>query len=153
MRHYDEGKVALIDLNLNKLLWQSPKGLFTFPHDAKFTKEGHITLFNNGRASAMRSEIIEMNIKTNQILWRYDGISRKEQESLSTFFHFRMFSPFISGVQKTEKGFLVTVGNQGRVFEISRDKKIVWDLPSAGSFTRTINGGLGKELFKVRQYD
>ena len=77
----------------------------------------------------------------------------KKKNLLLPFFISECFLHLVSGVQKTEKGFLVTVGNQGRVFEISRDKQIVWDLPSAGSFTKAISGGLSKELFKVRQYD
>lgn len=145
MRNYNEGTVALIDLQTNKLLWKSKKGDFTFPHDAKFTKDKTITVFNNGAKKNMKSEVVELNIKTNEILWKFDGKNK--------FLSFRLFSPFISGVHKTEKGYLITVGSQGRILEVSKDKEIVWELPAAASvFRHFIDNSLITEIFKVRQY-
>ena len=147
IRNYNGGTVALIDLQTNKVLWRSKKGDFTYPHDAKFTRNKTITVFNNGKKEDINSEIVELNIKMNKVLWRFNGTDR------NFLIRFRLFSPFLSGVQKLEKGYLVTVGNQGRIFEISKDKEIVWELPAAGSFFRNCtNNSLATEIFKARQY-
>lgn len=153
MRNFDNGKVALIDLETGNLLWESKTGALVFPHDARFTEEKTITLFNNGSYKKMHSQVFEIDIKNNKILWKYDrGFGNNRKSGFSKFRQFRMFSPYLSGVYKTKKGYLVTVGNQGKIFEVSKDKKIVWELPASGSFTNSIEGTLSTELFKVKQY-
>ena len=153
MRHYNKGTVALIDLNTNQLLWQSPKGLFRFPHDGKFTQEKTITVFDNGDFTNIyekQSRVVEMDIQTNKILWEYDNAVGS---SIHKYFsQWLMFSPWAGGAQKTKKGYLIISSMSGRIFEVSKDKKIVWDLPAAASVFRMSNGTLGIPIFKARQY-
>lgn len=145
IRNYNDGTVALIDLETKKLLWKSPKGLVQFPHDAAFTKSKTITVFNNGKWDAINSSVLEVDIKQNKVLWRFDS-------KRNPFFQFRTYSPAISGVQKTEKGYLIIIGNQGRILEVQKNNQVVWELPSAASFFRNKENALATEIFKARQY-
>ena len=152
MRNFLKGTIALIDLKTNKLLWKSPEKLFSYPHDGKFTKDGTITVFDNGDINKAHSRIIEIEINTNKVIWEYDYLKGKEPIYLKEWKRWNIFSPYISGVQKTKKGYLVTSGMQGKIFEISKDYKIVWELPAAASTFRSFTGRLSTEIFKARQY-
>ena len=153
MRKYNRGTVALIDLKNQSLLWQSPQGFFLHPHDGKFTQEKTITVFDNGDTKNIykrMSRVVEMDIQTNKILWEYDGAVKSP--IYKQFFQWQMFSPWAGGAQKTKKGYLIISSMSGRIFEVSKDKKIVWDLPAAASVFRAVNGGVAIPIFKARQY-
>ena len=152
MRNFQGGTVALIDLKTNKLLWQSTKGLFAYPHDGRFTKDGTITVFDNGSIKRANSRVIEMDILTNKVVYEYNPLKSKEPLLLKEWKRWDMFSPYVSGVQKTEKGYLVVSGMQGKIFEISKDHQIVWELPAAASVFHTSIGKLSTSIFKARQY-
>lgn len=152
MRNFQGGALALLDLKTNKLLWQSKKGVFSYPHDGAFTKDGTISVFDNGDIKTANSRIIEMDIVTNEVIYEYDPLKGKEAVFLKEFKRWDMFSPYVSGVQKTEKGYLVTSGMQGKIFEISKDHRVVWELPAAASVFRTSDGRLSTVIFKARQY-
>jgi len=154
MRKLYKGSLALIDLKTDQLLWTSPKGFFLYPHDGKFTKDKTVTVFDNGDTSNIykkQSRVVEMDITTNKIIWEYDGTVKSRM--YKQYFQWQMFSPWVSGAQKTKKGYLIVSGMQGRIFEVSKDKKIVWDLPGAASFSHTIWGTVAIPLFKARQYE
>ena len=153
MRNFHGGTIALIDLKINKLLWQSPKGLFSYPHDGKFTKDGTITVFDNGDIKEINSRIVEMDINTNEIIYEYDPLKSKKPVRLKELERWNIFSPYVSGVQKTDKGYLVTSGMQGKIFEISKDHQIVWELPAAASAFQSASGKLSTSIFKAKQYD
>ena len=159
-RHFKNGSIILIDIKLNKILWKSSyKKLFTFPHDASFTNTGTITFFSNGnftaflsknpskhkQASLTMSRIVDYDIKNEKVIWEYG-------QDLSFFDKYSLFSPLISGVQKTKKGYLITSGMQGQIVEISKDKQLVWKLPAAASFLKDTRDAPAVALFKVRQY-
>ena len=148
MRNYNGGTLALIDLKINKVLWKSKKGVFVRPHDGSFTKDKTVTLFNNGTKEGMNSSVYEFDIRTNKVLWKLEGQNRK-----NLLFRFRFFSPALSGIQKVENGYLITVGNQGRILEVSKNKDVTWELPAGASFFHSdIDNSLVTEIFKVRQY-
>ena len=167
MRNFQRGTIALIDLQTNELLWQSPKGFFLYPHDGKFTKDKTITVFDNGDQYRLRSRIFEMDIKTNKILWEYDGaknennmlkewgqLTKVEKNLLSeTWTKWNELSLYMSGVQKTEKGYLISSGMQGTIYEVSRDHKIVWELPAGTSVFRSSSLRPATKIFKARQYN
>ena len=91
-----------------------------------FTREKTITVFDNGGDQGFKrlSRVVEMGVKsnTNKILWEYDGTIKKDR--LSRIYRWQMFSPWISGVQKTKKGYLMTRGMQGRILKVSKDHKL-----------------------------
>ena len=91
------------------------------------------------------SKVIDYDIKNEKVIWEYG-------EDLNFFDQYNLFSAIIRGVQKTQKGYLITSGMQGQIIEISKDKKLVWKFPATPSFLKDIKGAPAVELFKVRQY-
>ena len=173
MKNYLKGTIALIDLKTNKLLWQSPRSFFLYPHDGKFTKDKTITVFDNGDHKRLKSRFLELDIKKNKIVWEYDpsndqngvlkavGVplfkndkNRRKSRIISLLkWQGIHFSRHLSGIQKTDKGYLITSGQYGNIFEISKEHKIVWLLPAAASVFRFTSGMPAIRIFKARQYD
>ncbi|HVN24673.1 MAG TPA: aryl-sulfate sulfotransferase [Syntrophorhabdales bacterium] len=93
------------------------------PHHVQVQEDGNITIFDNGtfRPSGNYSRVIEMDPKTGKILWQFAG---KGIPRYGNSFS----SAFQSSAQKLPNGnFLVTSTNWGHMFEVTRDKKIVWE--------------------------
>jgi hypothetical protein len=101
--------------------------------------EGNILVFDNGgesgyggpkdypRYTRQFSRVIELNPVSYDIVWNYGAESGKEQ----------FFSHFISGMQRLPNGnTMVTDGANGRLFEVTAGKEIVWEFhsPEIGSF-------------------
>ncbi|MFC1908604.1 aryl-sulfate sulfotransferase [Chloroflexota bacterium] len=99
--------------------------------------EGNILVFDNGgrsgyggsdvfpRYTREYSRVIEFNPVTLALVWQYGAESGKE----------KFFSNFISSAQRLPNGnTLITEGANGRVFEVTPDKEIVWEFvaPSLG---------------------
>lgn len=154
---YKHGTVIIIDLHSNKTLWKSSdRYLFATPHDARWTNTGTITFFDNGTFPSKNnnfpsmSRAVEYDIKKEKIIWQF-GRGKNFMDS------YKFFSPFISGVQKTTKGYLITVGITGLIVEVSPEKKMLWALPAAASFLKQEWSEdsppiLGTEIFKASQY-
>jgi hypothetical protein len=88
-------------------------------HHATPLPNGNIQIFDNGseRPEGNRSAVIEVNPKTNEIVWEYSA-----QDSTS-FFNYRQGS-----AQRLPNGnVLVTSTNHGHIFEVTPRKQIVWD--------------------------
>ena len=171
IRNYHKGTLALIDLKTNKLLWQSPKDFFLYPHDGKFTRDKTITVFDNGDYTRKRSRVLEMDIRTNTIVWEYNPLKYsngflKEWGKSIQFQNQKLrnmvfgewaqsdyFSLYTSGVQKTEKGYLIFSGMSGNIMEVLKNHKMVWFLPAASSVFHTVAGKPVTKIFKARQYN
>jgi outer membrane protein assembly factor BamB len=91
-------------------------------HNATPLENGNIQIFNNGseRPEGNRSSVVEVDPKTNKVIWEY---SPKDSTS---FFSFRQGS-----AQRLPNGnVLVTSTNHGHLFEVTPKKEIVWDYVS-----------------------
>lgn len=65
------------------------------------------------------SRVIEFNPKTLELCWEY---------SVPRHHHYRFYSPYISSAQLLPNGnTLICEGNQGRIFEVTRDLETVWE--------------------------
>ena len=93
------------------------------PHNATMLENGNITVFDNGtmRPRGNRSRIVEMNPKTNEIVWEFS--SNGAPRSGNSF-----YSAFQCSVQKLPNGnYFVTSTNGGHIFEVTPEKEIVWE--------------------------
>ena len=92
--------------------------------------EGNILVFDNGGRSGyggptgfpryrrQYSRVIEFNPVTLEIVWQYGTESGEE----------KFFSHYISSAQRLPNGnTLITEGANGRLFEVTPDKEIVWE--------------------------
>ena len=88
--------------------------LFSLPN-------GNILTFDNGAYRKDQvipwSRVIEVDPAANEIVWE----SREEPDS-------SFFSAYISGARRLPNGnTLITEGNSGRMFQVTPDKKVVWE--------------------------
>jgi hypothetical protein len=84
---------------------------------------GNITIFDNGtnRPGGNRSRVIEMDPRTNKIVWEFAAQGAPVQGN-------SFYSSFQGAAQKLPNGnFLVTSTMEGHMFEVTPDKKIAWE--------------------------
>ena len=113
-------------------------GQFVGPHHSHMIPkglpgEGNILIFDNGGRSGYGgptgsprytrdySRVIEFNPVTLEIVWQYGAESGEE----------KFFSSYISSAQRLPNGnTLITEGANGRLFEVTPGKEIVWEFIS-----------------------
>jgi len=107
----------IIDRDTQKILWHAiddqVPGRLEGQHSPLMLPNGHILVFDNGRYRGW-SRLIEIDPLTLKILWEYkaDGFYSKS-------------AGFVQKLPNND--LLVTESNKGRVFELTLDKKIVWE--------------------------
>jgi hypothetical protein len=111
--------LAVVDLDLGKITWAS-YGPWHGQHSPKFIADGTIVMFDNmgnlGNAPGL-SRALNVDPVTQEILWEYDGTDADP-----------VFSFVNGGVDPLPNGnVLVTETETGRLFEVTREKEIVWD--------------------------
>ncbi len=108
---YGKGKAPSYYDNQDQILFGS--------HAASVLENGNIIVFNNGSESPERrnSSIIEVDPKTEKIVWRYDPPMTHG-----------FFSDRQGAVQKLPNGnYFVTSSNSGHMLEITPNKEVVWE--------------------------
>lgn len=118
--------VAVLDVDKEKITW-ALRGSWIGQHDPKILPNGHILLFdNNGHfGPGGSSRIIEVDAATEGIVWSYTGDKAHP-------FH----SVIRSGEWRLPNGnTLITESDGGRIFEVTPDKRIVWQ------FVDPVRGG------------
>jgi outer membrane protein assembly factor BamB len=109
--------VFILDKDTKKILWHMAandvQGGLQGQHSVSMLPDGDILLFENG-VDRKASRILIIDPLTFQIKWEYQ--------------HANFYSENIGFVQVLDNGnFLVTESNQGHGFELTPDKKIVWE--------------------------
>lgn len=95
-------------------------------HHANLLDNGNILVFDNGseRAEGNRSSVVEVNINTGEIVWQYTS------KNTSNFFSFRQ-----GACQRLPNGnTFITSTDEGHLFEVTKDKEVVWDFVNPISF-------------------
>lgn len=108
--------IAVVDMEKEKVLW-CLTGMWKEQHQPVLLKNGNILLFDNQGLTNNRSRVLEFDPFSQQVRWYYQGNSS---------------SPFYSrgsgSVQRLPNGnTLITESNGGRAFEVTPQKKIVWE--------------------------
>lgn len=137
--------VLMIDYEAKKLIWKSPKGVLLYPHDGRLLKNGNILVYSNG-LSPFDTKVVELNTKTNKVIWSYG-----DQLQMLKKWQFHSFQ--LSGAQKLDNGnVFITSGIHGHLFEVTPDKKVVLEIPSAASFLTDVLGGPAISIFRAEKY-
>jgi outer membrane protein assembly factor BamB len=102
---------------------------------------GNLLIFDNGTHRrdhpATFSRVIEVDRRTNTIVWQY------ADQSL-----FEFFSPYISGAQRLANGnTLISEGVHGRLFEVTREGEVVWEFVSPHFFDEPSGPDLNNWVF------
>jgi hypothetical protein len=88
-------------------------------HHASFLGTGNIQIFDNGseRPEGNRSRVVEVNPRTNKIVWEYYS------NDSTSFYSYRQGS-----AQRLPNGnVLITSTQHGHLFEVTPKKEIVWE--------------------------
>jgi len=113
--------VAIVDKQSGDFRWKWGRNELGHQHDPNPLPNGHILIFDNGfhtvrPGPGTQSRIIEVDPKTNTIVWKYEARPPWE-----------FFSFFISGAQRLPNGnTLICEGMKGRLFEVTHEGEIVW---------------------------
>jgi hypothetical protein len=148
--------LAVLDPEEGALVWRFGRDQeLGHPHSCSALPNGHYLLFDNGlhRAGAdpnlqiadiSASRVIEIDPQTKEIVWQY----------------LDPFAPnFYSAICSSAQGLpnenvLICEATKGRLFEVTRDKDIVWDYHSPFLVTRPNYWGwtLAKTIWDAQRY-
>lgn len=112
--------VAVVDLDAPRVMWSWGEGELSGQHQPSALPSGNLLVFDNGMTVG-RSRVLEVDPATRTIAWEYLA------DSPGAF-----FSALASGCERLPGGnVLVTDAQAGRVFEVTRDKRIAWEWTTA----------------------
>ena len=131
--------IVIIDPNSGRAVWavrDLGEVKWHRQHDPHLLANGHLLLFDN-RGYNKKSRILEFDARTLEIKWQYVGIDGEE-----------FYSRTSGSVQRLPNGnTLITESDNGRAFEVTPDKDLVWEFVNpnrAGD-----NGELIATLFEM----
>ncbi|MFH1868208.1 MAG: arylsulfotransferase family protein [Candidatus Omnitrophota bacterium] len=108
--------IGVIDVETENILWVWGKDELEHPHNPSMLSNGNILIFDNG-PERKYSRVVEVNPVTQTIEWEYKG---NPPESF--------YSKEMGSAQRLPNGnTLITESEKGRVFEVTKDKKVVWE--------------------------
>ena len=118
--------VFLIDVDTGSVIWQSPRGMFSMQHDATFLENGRILVFDNGFLKQQLrpyywSRVVEVDLLSNEVVWQFDGGKTGTEKA-------QFATSIMGGAQRLSNGnTFITLSTMGRMFEVTPDKRVVWD--------------------------
>lgn len=113
--------IGVIDKQSKEILWAWGPGVLLGQHMPQMLENGHILLFDNGYHSPAfereYSRVLEIDPLREEILWEYKGDPPEG-----------FYSRAVSGAQRLpNENTLICSGGQGRIFEVTKEKEVVWD--------------------------
>lgn len=161
-----DGKIISTSYNLStcyiwdrenkSVAWRFGQGenKISFPHDPQPLKNGNILIFDNGRYYVADkngktnyfppdfSRIIEVDPKTDEIVWEYRADNPVD-----------FYSTYISSNQRLPNGnTLICEGAMGRIFEVTEKGEIVWEFISPDYSETGIRFGKTNAIFRAIRY-
>ncbi len=110
------GMVAILDKTTQEVVWSFDFTILDKPHFPVLLNSGTLLIFDNG-FTRKSSRILEIEPVSGKIVWKYEG------SPPSSF-----FSPWEGSAQRLSNGnTLICESNNGHVFEIKPDGRIVWE--------------------------
>ncbi len=135
--------LAQVDLDLGRVTWAS-FGPWRAQHSPRFTPDGSVMLFDNlGNMTdkGAMSRVLNVDPVTGKVLWQYDGTDEDP-----------FYNSYNGDVDPLPNGnVLATITSSGRIFEVTRDKEIVWDYRAPQRVTEDGYTGI-PSLFSGRRY-
>jgi hypothetical protein len=131
------GTIALIDLELGQAVWAT-RGPWMAQHDPDVLPGGIIQVFDNrgNLGGPAKSRVLEVDPATMGIVWRYGGDDERPLDS-----------PIRASQQQLPNGnTLITESSGGRLLEVTRDGRIVWE------YLNPVRGGEDDSLIAVMSW-
>jgi len=108
--------VVILDRRTKSIVWEWGPGHLSKQHHPTQLDNGNILIFDNG-VDRERSRVIEVDPRTNRIIWEYQGYPPGSFFSISR-----------GAAERLRNGnTLITESDRGRVFEVDREGEIVWE--------------------------
>ncbi len=109
--------ILILDKDTKEIVWTWGPGKILGQHKPVMLSTGNILVLDNGKGDRNYSRLIEIDPIKKELVWEYKG---DPPESFHT-----AFGGFIQVLPNGN--ILVTEGEKGRVFEVTRNKEIVWE--------------------------
>jgi len=147
--------VGVIDKETGKIVWAWGPGILDGQHQPTLIPDfhpitgepmpgaGHFLIFDNGRYRRDFSRVLEVDPKTNKIVWSYTAPNPTD-----------FYSWHLGGAERLPNGnTLICDSHWGRLFEVTPDGEIVWEylnpfsveIPSKGPDSAAY-GDLGQDM-------
>ena len=131
--------IVIIDRATGEVIWRLRPNTTRSQHNPTILENGNLLMFDNGSGRNF-SRILEIEIKTQDVVWEYIGNPRDS-----------FFSMNISGAQRLPNGnTLVCEGRSARFFEVTPDKDTVWEYVSP--FMVEHLGQRSRAVFRAHRY-
>lgn len=127
--------IGVLDMSAKRVVW-AHQGGFLRQHDPKVLPSGNLLLFNNHKGPK-RSSVMELEPLSRRVVWEYEGNKQDPFYSATCGTAYRL----------RNGNTLVVESENGRAFEVTPNKAIVWEYASphrAGD-----NGELVATLFDL----
>ena len=109
-------QIAVLDKDSREVLWVWGEEILEWPHHPTMLENGNILVFDNG-VERKYSRVIELDPVTRTIEWEYVG------DPPGSFYSYTRGS-----AQRLPNGnTLISEGDTGRAFEVTRGGEIVWE--------------------------
>ena len=142
-RHLDT--IMIVDKASKEIVWSLTDRTWGHQHHAEMLPNGNITLFANGMNNLqqpLHSRAIELDPKSGEVVWQYIDPQR-----------WTFFTPVMGGVQRLTNGnTLLCESLNGRVFEVTPDREIIWDYICPTFQPVPVLQGRGNALFRAYRY-
>lgn len=107
--------ICIVDLDTEGVVW-AMGGLWRMQHQPTILENGNMLLFDNYHAPG-RSEVVEFDPFSQHVLWSYTGTADKP-----------FYTALCGSSERLPNGnTLISESNNGRAFEVTPDKTIVWE--------------------------
>jgi hypothetical protein len=136
--------VIIIDRKTEKIIWKLGAPPLSGQHAPTPLPNGNLLLFDNGPhrldQSMPFSRVIEVELATKQIVWKYQ--EKREYE---------FFSPRMSNAQRLPNGnTLICEADFGRLFEVTAAGELVWEY--VNPYFNEGPNGLNNRIFRAYRY-
>jgi len=109
--------ILILDKDSKEIVWSFGPGEIVGQHKPVVLPSGNIVVLDNGRGVRNYSRIVEIDPFKKEIVWEY------KSNPVDSF-----YTAFGGYIQELPNGnILVTETEKGRVFEVTREKEIVWE--------------------------
>ena len=135
LRHMDV--IGIVDPEIDEIVWCYGPGILDGQHQPTMLANGNIMVFDNGTYRG-HSIVREIEPDSGRIVWQYENGED-------------FFSPFRAGNQRLPNGnTLICECDAGHLFEVTPEKRIVWDFWSP--FVGQGPHHLGKRIHRATRY-
>jgi len=108
--------ILILDKDTKKVVWHWGPGILDWPHMPTLLENGNILIYDNG-AKRSYSRIVELDPISESIKWEYRASPPQE-----------FYSQLRGSNQRLPNGnTLICDSENGRAFEVTKDKEIVWE--------------------------